>query len=74
MNSFPRRLRALRSAAILTDAVHRAVSELDPDSQDELILKTLDFAESVLRQYRREFTAPKPKPVSLSDFGSELPF
>lgn len=74
MNSIPRRLRALQSAAILAHGVSRALSELDPDSQEDLILKTLEFAESVLERHRWRFNAPEPAPVSPSKLHSELPF
>ena len=74
MSTIPRRIRALRSAAILADALHRALSELDPDTQEELIRQTLELAEAALEQHRWEFSRPEPAPVSIHLSEEDLPF
>ena len=75
MSGIPRRLRALRSAAILTDAVHRAVAELDPNTQRKLIRETLEFGESALEKHRWEFSRPNPSALSILDKSpQDLPF
>ena len=75
MSTIPRRIRALRSSAILTDAVHRALSELDPNTQGELIRETLELAESALEKHRWEFSRPNPSAVSILDESpQDLPF
>jgi hypothetical protein len=75
MSCVPRRLRALRSAAILTEAVTRIVSELDPGTQEALICQTLEATEELLMRYRWNFTMPhQPSSSSPSSSNTDLPF